>query len=299
MDEVGEIIGKHFLGIFGKFTMLEVPAAVHEKLRILKDNLLIGQSEERAARVGRGLPASALKEGKFYLTQMIPISRDSDSADKAAYARQDWCLEVGLPIGPPQIKFAAATTTAGPATVTATAAAAVTAVIPAAAAIAPGDAPAAAAPAADAANVVPVETQQIERVFGSIEELIAFLQACVSCRLRNLFFKWTMSEKVTPSVWRGFVDQVVCAAERIKAATLRNKTPPQVVAFIDELNTAPTPVLAAIKECFVDFSYRGRPLPANIFWFVEHCISIVLHASSLAVSRHRTHHDVVPSHVVL
>ena len=41
---------------------------------------------------------------------------------------------------------------------------------------------------------------------------------------------------------------------------------PQVVAFIDELNTAPTPVLAAIKECFVDGTYKGRPLPTNIFW---------------------------------
>lgn len=82
-----------------------------------------------------------------------------------------------------------------------------------------------------------------------------------------------MSEKVTPSVWRGFVEQVARAAERIKAATLRGKPAPQVVAFIDELNTAPTPVLAAIKECFVDGSFRGRPLPTNIFWCERASIS--------------------------
>jgi hypothetical protein len=40
----------------------------------------------------------------------------------------------------------------------------------------------------------------------------------------------------------------------------------QVVAFIDELNTAPTSVLAAIKECFVDGTYCGEALPPNIFW---------------------------------
>lgn len=44
------------------------------------------------------------------------------------------------------------------------------------------------------------------------------------------------------------------------------KPPPQVVFFVDELNTAPTSTLAMIKECFVDGSLDGIELPANIFW---------------------------------
>lgn len=60
----------------------------------------------------------------------------------------------------------------------------------------------------------------MERVFGSIEDLLSFLQACIGCRLRNLFFKWTMSEKVTPSVWRGFVDQVRGNTGRLPERTL-------------------------------------------------------------------------------
>ena len=127
------------------------------------------------------------------------VDAKSDASDIAARARQNWCLEVGIPIGPPP-------TVVAPAPGQAAAARAAAAVVAGPAA---GAAPAAAAAPDAAAAAAPVEeAQQVERVFGSIDDLLSFLQACIACRLRNLFFKWTMSEKVTPSVWRGFVDQV-------------------------------------------------------------------------------------------
>ena len=42
--------------------------------------------------------------------------------------------------------------------------------------------------------------------------------------------------------------------------------PPVVVAFFDELNTAPETTLALAKEVFLDGSLDGQPLPQNIFW---------------------------------
>ncbi len=69
-------------------------------------------------------------------------------------------------------------------------------------------------------------------------------------------------------MWRNLVEEVVHAAERIKGKAdsvsdglktghLQQPTP-QVVVFIDELNTAPKPVLAMIKECFVDGAISDR-----------------------------------------
>ena len=118
----------------------------------------------------------------------MQVHERSDPSDVAAQARQNWCLEVGIPIGPPPTVAPAPGQTA--------------------AARAARAAPTTAAPSAAAAAALVEEAQQMERVFGSIDDLLSFLQACIACRLRNLFFKWTMSEKVTPSVWRGFVDQV-------------------------------------------------------------------------------------------
>ena len=70
---MGEILGKHFLGIFGRFPMLEVPDAVHEKLRLVQHNLLVALAPERTARKAQGLVPSALMQGNHYLTQVIQV----------------------------------------------------------------------------------------------------------------------------------------------------------------------------------------------------------------------------------
>lgn len=75
-----------------------------------------------------------------------------------------------------------------------------------------------------------------------------------------------VSDKVTPAIWRGYVAEVRKAAEVLRGLVRPKQEIPIVVAFIDELNTAPTHVLAAIKECFVDRTFEGVPLPENIFW---------------------------------
>ncbi len=69
-------------------------------------------------------------------------------------------------------------------------------------------------------------------------------------------------------MWRNLVEEVVHAAERINDIAdpvsviletgHRQRPTPQVVVFIDELNTAPKPVLAMIKECFVDGAISDR-----------------------------------------
>jgi hypothetical protein len=278
--QVGERIARHFLGVFGRYTMLDVPESVHAHLRTVKDNMLFHQKADRDARRADGKHPSKLMEGNWHLTQLI--GKDGDKDDRAARDRQEWCLEVGIPLGSaapqtsaiPGLAVAAAVVPAAAAAV-APAAAAAAAAAAAPGAVAAGGAPAApgaaapaagadpgAAPAVPAPPAVPQgakEPEAEQRVFASLEEMIEFLkvrrifaeapacapllcsrsaltlstyslQACVGCRLRNLFFKWTMSEKVTPTVWRGFVGEVVKAAERVRAATLRGKALPQVRA---------------------------------------------------------------------
>lgn len=57
-------------------------------------------------------------------------------------------------------------------------------------------------------------------------------------------------------------------ASKSAAAQPAAQSPPApvVVAFFDELNTAPETTLALAKEVFLDGSLDGQPLPPNIFW---------------------------------
>lgn len=259
-DRVGERLAQHFLGVFGRFPLVDVPDAVHDKLKVVASNMsgmlakakavALGSPESVAADQAPAQPEDAIKEAKKHemlrnSMRMLMVHADADAKAKL---RQQWCADVGISLSLENPANAVVASRAGGVAVAAVAEASVAA------------RDAAPLPLAGAAGFEP------DPVFLSLDDLLVFLQACVSCRLRRVFLKWTMSDKVTPNVWRGCVAEVVEAAKQVKLLVRPQQAPPQVVVFIDELNTAPVPVLAAIKECFVDGTFEGEPLPSNIFW---------------------------------
>jgi hypothetical protein len=68
--QVGERLGRHFLGVFGTYPLLDVPESVHEKLGQIAANMLYSQKAARDARRAEGKHPSPLMEGNWHLTQV-------------------------------------------------------------------------------------------------------------------------------------------------------------------------------------------------------------------------------------
>jgi hypothetical protein len=134
-----------------------------------------------------------------------------------------------------------------------------------------------------------------DAAFATCEQLVSFLKDFLRCKPRKLFIKYTMHEAVSESTFRRYVREITQAAIRV-AAVSEGGAVPQVVVFADELvrmasehlhlhafpiiwflprlspppmftqNTAPTNVIAMLKECMIDGTFDGIELPKNIFW---------------------------------
>lgn len=295
-NRVGEVLAQHFLGVFGRYPLIDVPDIVHQKLQIVASNMKSTQSQAKAhGDVGGPLIKRTADASKMLLIR--------DAGDPKARLRQQWCVDVGISLSLEDASVAAqrdavTTTTAQRTEIRSSVAAAAedrsgtadaagrhrnnpdatTTVLTASAALQATESGEGERLILYTSCSVSYKFARLFAVFESQEQLLDFLRACISCRLRKVFIRTTASDKLTPVAWRSFVLEVVQAAQLVKSLVRPAQPAPQIVAFVDELNTAPTPVLAAVKECFVDHSFEGEALPSNIFWYEQpSCVDLPAH----------------------
>lgn len=157
-DRVGERVAQHFLAVFGRFPFVDVPDAVHDKLRIVGSNLAKAREAqqevvEQPVAADDAPKAPAAKIAKLDVSILWKIR---ETGDPKALERQRWCIQGGISLDPDVTSSQAV-----------------------------------AAPLVPAGAAAASAAFKPEPVFLSLEQLLEFLRACVACHPRRVFLKWT------------------------------------------------------------------------------------------------------------
>lgn len=227
--QIGEDVARHFLAVFAEFPLLDVPDELHGVFGSVVKVMLT------SAGLNHGIEPSSAAHAP---------SRSSTASSQ----RQEWCKQLGITlqrletfVSKPMVPAAPAPVSSAPSTFMSLFRRA-------------------------PMQASPIRTAHAPQLFATPEHLIGFMKACLRCKPTQLYLKYLMHEKVTEDVWRNYVAEIVAAADRVRSLSRPGKPIPQVVVFVDELNTAPTTVMSMIKEAMVDGTHGGLPLPTNIFW---------------------------------